>query len=287
MLLSILQSGVDIVEIKNLKNKLTTSITVLEKLELTLLKNNQNLKKLNRKVDEITFGNIFLFNQLIELKGKEKNLKYDEDQIFEEIKYFVDILIAKEREIRISKAIKNISDEKNQIIKQINYALITLSQSNNSKNSNYDSSSKNSNDSFSFDDNHDFIRIPFSFGLLTGITSSIVKFLKNKLKDINIQVEQLNLNLKNIKNELILINQQIETEEVTFKSLCQEKLNLDNNLKISMASIEFYKLLFSYLECNSLNELKLYLDNIFKLNPILNSNLKIKNLYLNICKEIN
>ena len=238
-------------------------------------------------MDEIIFGNIFLSNQLIELKGKEKSLKYDENQIFEEIKYFVDILIAKEREIRISKAIKNISDEKNQIIKQINYALITLSQSSSSKNSNYDSSSKSSNDGFSFDDNHDFIRIQFSSGLLTGITSSIVKFLKNKLKDINVQVEQLNLNLKNIKNELILINQQIETEEVTFKCLCQEKLNLDNNLKISIASIEFYKVLFSYLECKSLNELKLYLDNIFKLKPILNSNPKIKNLYLNICKEIN
>ncbi|MGL5367695.1 MAG: hypothetical protein ACRDAG_05270 [Cetobacterium somerae] len=283
MLLTILQSGFDIVEIKNLKNKLATSKTALKNLELILLENNQNLKKLNRKVDEIIFGNIFLSNQLIELKGKEKNLKYDENQIFEDIKYFVDILIAKEREIRISKAIKNISDEKNQIIKQINYTLITLNQSSNSKNSNYDSSSKSSNDGFSFDDNHDFIRIPFSFGLL----STIIKFLKNKLKDINIQVEQLNLNLKNIKNELILINQQIETEEVTFKSLCQEKLNLDNDLKISMASIEFYKVLFSYLECKSLNELKLHLDKIFKLNPILNSNFKLKNLYLDICKEIN
>lgn len=283
MLLTILQSGFDIVEIKNLKNKLATSKTALKNLELILLENNQNLKKLNRKVDEIIFGNIFLSNQLIELKGKEKNLKYDENQIFEDIKYFVDILIAKEREIRISKAIKNISDEKNQIIKQINYTLITLNQSSNSKNSNYDSSSKSSNDGFSFDDNHDFIRIPFSFGLL----STIIKFLKNKLKDINIQVEQLNLNLKNIKNELILINQQIETEEVTFKSLYQEKLNLDNDLKISMASIEFYKVLFSYLECKSLNELKLHLDKIFKLNPILNSNFKLKNLYLDICKEIN
>lgn len=307
MLLNILKSRSaleDMKEIKKLKERLTTSKNGLENLQYRLIENEKNISILNEKITQIKSDNKFLSDQLIKLKDKGENLTYDEEQIFEDIKYFIHILIAKERESKISQRIKNIFDEKEQIIKEINNELGNLNNKingelgslNNKTNEELSSLTKGVNFVFFSPDtkldlpsyiNHSFVKTLASFGLIKLITSTTVKFLENKLNDIDNQVKELKLNIKNIKDELILSSRQIENEETIFKYLCQEKINIDNNLKINMVSIELYKVLFDLLKFDSLNALKLHLDNIFKMEPILSNNLKLKNLYMNICEEIN
>lgn len=270
----------DILEIKNLKTTLDTSKIVIEELRNNLVQNKKEYDVLNNKLLKIKIRNKDISSEIANFKSKEKELIYDENELFEDLKYIIDFLLIKQKEKQISNEVAIISHKKNAVIKNINLEISNISKNDPLDNINYRNSSYNNSSSIYLN----FLKSPSMLRILSITT---IKVLEKKINLINEIVEELRVELIKMNYSLRLTDQSIDQEQSLLKYLSEEKINLDTNIKINMVSIDLYSVLYGAINSQSLDILKLYLEDAFKNNPILEKNLKIKQLYFDICKELN
>lgn len=270
----------DIIEIKNLKNTLDTSRVVIEELRNNLVQNKKEYDVLNNKLLKIKIRNKDISSEIANFKSKEKELIYDENELFEDLKYIIDFLLIKQKEKQISNEVAIISHKKNLVIKNINLEISNISKNDPLDNINCRNSSYNNSSSIYLN----FLKSPSMLRILSITT---IKVLEKKINLINKIVEELRVELIKMNDSLRLTDQAINQEQSFLKYLSEEKINLDTNIKMNMVSIDLYSVLYGAINSQSLDILKLYLEDAFKNNPILEKNLKIKRLYFDICKELN
>lgn len=270
----------DIIEIKNLKNTLDTSRVVIEELRNNLVQNKKEYDVLNNKLLKIKIRNKDISSEIANFKSKEKELIYDENELFEDLKYIIDFLLIKQKEKQISNEVAIISHKKNLVIKNINLEISNISKNDPLDNINCRNSSYNNSSSIYLN----FLKSPSMLRILSITT---IKVLEKKINLINKIVEELRGELIKMNDSLRLTDQAINQEQSFLKYLSEEKINLDTNIKMNMVSIDLYSVLYGAINSQSLDILKLYLEDAFKNNPILEKNLKIKRLYFDICKELN